>query len=70
MEDKAQCYSRASQSLWLVLDFFFKFITRVLYMSFVSYFMLFPIANMSQVISLSLLLVNLIVFFGMLSDTS
>lgn len=49
------------RSLWSVLGFLLKFITRLLYMSLVSCFMLFQIVNMPQVISISLLL-NLIYF--------
>ena len=55
-------YPRTLLSLWSVLGFLLKFITRVLYMSFISYFMLFQIVNMPQVTSLFLLLPNLIYF--------
>lgn len=50
------------RSLRSVLGFLLKFITGVLYMSFVSYFMLFQIVNMPQVTSLFLLLPSLIYF--------
>lgn len=55
-------WCRVVQSLWSVKWFLLEFITRVLFMSFVSYFMLFQAVNMPQVISPSLLLLNLIYF--------
>ena len=52
---------KALRSLWSVLGSLLQFIAGVLYMSFVSYFMLFQIVNTPQVISL-FLLQNLVYF--------